>query len=112
MRLTRLLRFKNAFFCLVLTTTAQADWTIVSNESEPGRSGVVHRNVVLENSASSERVAADLAIFSTKSCTLRVRPGGLLRRRQPVIARWPAFAQTSRSQNYRGSLRQRRSPRI
>ncbi len=72
MRLTRLLRFRNAFFCLVLTATAQADWTIVSNESEPGRSGLVHKHVVLENSASRERVAADLAIFSTKSCTLRV----------------------------------------
>ena len=66
------MRFKSALFFLVLAATAQADWTIVSNESEPGRSGVVHRNVVLENSASSERVAADLAIFSTKSCTLRV----------------------------------------
>jgi len=32
----------------------------------------VHRHVVLENGARSERITVDLAIFSTKSCTLRV----------------------------------------
>jgi uncharacterized protein YigE (DUF2233 family) len=32
----------------------------------------MHRHVVLENGPGSERIAVDLAIFSTKSCTLRV----------------------------------------
>jgi exopolysaccharide biosynthesis protein len=66
------MRFKCAFFFLALAATAQADWTILSSASEPGRSGLVHRHVVLENPVGSERITVDLAIFSTKSCTLRV----------------------------------------
>src|SRR4030095_14114202 len=57
---------------LALAATAQADWTILSTASEPGRDGLVHRHVVLENPVVSERITVDLAIFSTKSCTLRV----------------------------------------
>jgi hypothetical protein len=59
-------------FFLVLAATAQADWAILSSASEPGRDGVVHRHVVLENGARTERTIADLALLSTKSCTLRV----------------------------------------
>jgi exopolysaccharide biosynthesis protein len=66
------MRFKCAFFFLALAATAQADWTILSTASEPGLDGVAHRHVVLENPVGSERVTVDLAIFSTKSCTLRV----------------------------------------
>src|SRR6267143_4603025 len=66
------MRFRCAFFFLALAATAQADWTIVSTASEPGRDGLVHRHVVLENPVGSERITIDLAIFSTKSCTLRV----------------------------------------
>ena len=66
------MRLKCAFFFLALAATAQADWTILSTTSEPGRDGLVHRHVVLENSVASERITVDLAIFSTKSCTLRV----------------------------------------
>jgi exopolysaccharide biosynthesis protein len=66
------MRFKCAFFFLALAATAQADWTILSTASEPGRDGLVHRHVVLENPVGSERITVDLAIFSTKSCTLRV----------------------------------------
>lgn len=66
------MRFKCAFFVLALAATAQADWTILSTASEPGRDGLVHRHVVLENPVGSERITIDLAIFSTKSCTLRV----------------------------------------
>ena len=66
------MRFKYAFFFLALAATAQADWTILSTASEPGREGLVHRHVVLENPVGSERITVDLAIFSTKSCTLRV----------------------------------------
>jgi exopolysaccharide biosynthesis protein len=73
------MRFKCALFFLALAATAQADWTIVSTASEPGRDGLVHRHVVLENPVGSERITIDLAIFSTKSCTLRVlqNEGGL-----------------------------------
>jgi exopolysaccharide biosynthesis protein len=66
------MRLRYAVFFLVLAATAQADWTILSTVSEPGLSGVVHRHVVLENGARSERITVDLAIFSTKSCTLRL----------------------------------------
>src|SRR6266511_1199242 len=66
------MRLRCAVFFLVLAATAQADWTILSSASEPGRSGVVHRHVVLENDARGERITVDLAIFSTKSCTLRI----------------------------------------
>src|SRR5205085_1060737 len=43
------MRFKRVFFFLALAATAQADWTILSSASEPGRDGLVHRHVVLEN---------------------------------------------------------------
>src|SRR5512133_2076144 len=66
------MRFKCAFLFLALAATAQADWTILSSASEPGRDGLAHRHVVLENNAGGGRITVDLAIFSTKSCTLRV----------------------------------------
>jgi exopolysaccharide biosynthesis protein len=66
------MRFKCAFFFLALAATAQADWTILSTASEAGLDGVAHRHVVLDNPVGSERVTVDLAVFSTKSCTLRV----------------------------------------
>jgi hypothetical protein len=67
-----LMRFKCAFFFLALAAAAHADWTILSSASEQGRDGVVRRHVVLEKAAGSGRITMDLAIFSTKSCTLRV----------------------------------------
>src|SRR5438105_12156945 len=66
------MRFKRVFFFLALAATAQADWTILSSASEPGRDGLVHRHVFLENAVGSERITVDFAIFSTKSCTLRI----------------------------------------
>jgi uncharacterized protein YigE (DUF2233 family) len=57
---------------LAIAATAQADWTIVSSNSEAGRDGVAHKHVILENAAGRERVTVDLAIFSTKTCTLRL----------------------------------------
>src|SRR6266404_8730236 len=66
------MRLRCAVFFLALAATAQADWTILSTASEQGRDGLVHRHVVLENPVGSERVTVDLAIFSTKSCTVRV----------------------------------------
>src|SRR5438046_6902689 len=66
------MRFKRVFFFLALAATAQADWTILSSASEPGRGGLVHRHVFLENAVGSERITVDFAIFPTKSCTLRI----------------------------------------
>jgi exopolysaccharide biosynthesis protein len=58
------------FFTLV--AAAHADWKVLSVESEPGRAGVEHRHIVVENTSADQRVDLDLAIFSGKSCTLRV----------------------------------------
>lgn len=66
------MRLKCAVFFLVLAAAAQADWTIVSSASDTGRGGVIHKHVILENGARNERITVDLAIFSTKSCGLRV----------------------------------------
>jgi len=60
------------FFLIVIASTAQADWAILSSASEPGKNGVVRRHVVLENGEHGKRLTLDLAIFPTKSCTLRV----------------------------------------
>jgi exopolysaccharide biosynthesis protein len=66
------MRFRCVLFFLAVAATAHADWTILSSASEPGRGGVVHTHVVLENAVNSERVVVDLAVFSTKSCTFTV----------------------------------------
>jgi exopolysaccharide biosynthesis protein len=66
------MRLRCAFFFLVLAATAHADWTILSSVSEPGRGGMEHRHVVLENGGRTQRTTVDLAFFPTKSCTWRV----------------------------------------
>jgi len=65
-------KVKAALLFLAVAVTAHADWTILSARSEPGRAGVVHRHVVLEDSETNEGATIDLAVFSTKSCTLRL----------------------------------------
>ena len=67
-----MLRVKAALLFLAVAVTAHADWTIRSAHSEPGRAGVVHRQVSLEDPETNENATIDLAVFSTKSCTLRV----------------------------------------
>ena len=67
-----MLRVKAALLFLAVAVTAHADWTIRSAHSEPGLAGVVHRQASLEDSETNESVTIDLALFSTKSCTLRV----------------------------------------
>jgi hypothetical protein len=63
---------QSALFFFAVAATAQADWRIISADSEPGKAGVVHRHVVLEDSGTNESATIDLALFSAKSCTLRV----------------------------------------
>jgi len=65
-------RLRAALLFLAVATTANAQWSIESATSEPGRAGLVHRHVVLENSGADQRATVDLAVFSSKSCTLRV----------------------------------------
>jgi uncharacterized protein YigE (DUF2233 family) len=63
---------KAALLFLAVAVTAHADWTVRSAHSEPGLAGVVHRQVFFENSATNQSATIDVALFSTKSCTLRV----------------------------------------
>jgi exopolysaccharide biosynthesis protein len=65
-------RVKTALLFLAVSVTAHADWTVRSAHSEPGGAGVVHRHLVLEDSETNENATIDLALFSTKSCALRV----------------------------------------
>jgi exopolysaccharide biosynthesis protein len=85
------MRFRWAFFFLAAAATTHAEWAVVSAESEPGSASVVHRRVTLENSAAGEHANFDLAIFSAKSCTLRLvdnpdgeRLAGIMRREKYV----------------------------
>jgi hypothetical protein len=65
-------RHKAALLLLAVAATAHADWAIRSTNAEPGHADVVHRQVVLENGAARDHAIVDLAIFSPKSCALRI----------------------------------------
>jgi len=52
--------------------SAQAEWKILSAESEPGRAGIEHRHVVVEDAATDQQVAVDVALFPAKSTAVRV----------------------------------------
>jgi Phosphodiester glycosidase len=62
------------FFAFVAATPKVfGDWDAISAQAEPSPvRGLEHRYVVLENSATGERVSLELALFSVKSCRLRV----------------------------------------
>jgi exopolysaccharide biosynthesis protein len=52
---------------------AQAQWTQISSQSERSAvRGLDHRYTVVEDSRTGERASLELAIFSNKSCRLRV----------------------------------------
>jgi hypothetical protein len=58
---------------ILFASVAHAQWTQVSSQSEPSAAkGLEHRYVVVEESGSGERASLELAIFSTKSCRLRI----------------------------------------
>jgi uncharacterized protein YigE (DUF2233 family) len=61
-----------ALLFLAVAATAHADWTIAAAKTEGSRDRVQHRHVVLEDTETNESARIDLAVFSTKSCTLRV----------------------------------------
>ena len=62
-----------AIFFLLLFSTAKAQWTQISSQSEPSPlRGLEHRYIVVEDSAAGDRASLELAVFSTKSCRLRV----------------------------------------
>jgi Phosphodiester glycosidase len=57
---------------VALAASAHAEWKILSAESEPGREGIEHRHVFVEDAAAGQRVTVDVAVFSAKSTRLRV----------------------------------------
>ena len=57
---------------VALAASTQAEWKVLSTESEPGRSGFEHRHVIVEDPAAGQRVTVDVAVFSAKSTALRV----------------------------------------
>lgn len=67
------MRKLSAGIFLIVLSTAQAQWKQISSQSEPSpNKGLEHRYLVVEDSNSGERASLELAIFSTKSCRLRV----------------------------------------
>ena len=66
-------RLSAALFFLFVAAATRAEWTTTSTRAEPAvAAGLEHRHVVLEESETGDRAIVDLAIFSTKSCALRV----------------------------------------
>ena len=67
-----MLKLRTLVLLFAVTSAAQAEWKVLSAESELGRSGIEHRHVVVEDAAAGQRVAVDVAVFSAKSTALRV----------------------------------------
>ena len=66
-------RLSAALLFLLVATAARGEWKTISVQIEPsGTKGLEHRYAVAEDSATGERASFELAIFSVKSCTLRV----------------------------------------
>jgi hypothetical protein len=66
-------KFSAAIFVLLLVSTARAQWTQISSQSEPSpQRGLEHRYLVAEDSGTGDRASLELAVFSTKLCRLRV----------------------------------------
>jgi hypothetical protein len=66
-------KLSGALLFLIVATATRAEWKTVSTRTEFGAiAGLEHRHVVLENPASDARAIVDLAVFSAKSCALRV----------------------------------------
>lgn len=59
------------FILVALAVPAYAEWKIVSSESEPGRGGIEHRHVAVEDAATGH-VVIDVAVFPAKPTALRV----------------------------------------
>jgi Phosphodiester glycosidase len=65
------------FAALALPRIAAAEWQVVSSETELAPvSGIEHRHVVLHDGVAGTDATIDLALFSTKSATLRVIDNG------------------------------------
>jgi len=66
------LKLRTVVLLFAVASAAHAEWKVLSVESEPSRAGIEHQHVAVEETAAGRRADVDLAIFSAKSCTLRV----------------------------------------
>jgi hypothetical protein len=66
------LKLRTVVILFAVASAAQAEWKILSAESEPGRGGIEHRHVNVEDAGSGQRVTVDLALFPSKSTALRI----------------------------------------
>lgn len=58
---------------LFLAGTVRAEWAITASETEQSSApGIEHRQIELSDGGTGERATLDLALFSTKSATVRV----------------------------------------
>ena len=67
-----MLKLRTLVLLFAVTSAAQAEWKILSDESEPGREGTEHRQVNVEDAGSGQRVTVDVALFASKSTPLRI----------------------------------------
>lgn len=65
-------RYLCTILLFAIAASAQAEWKIVSTESESAPAGVEHQHAIVEDAAGGQRATVDVAIFSAKSCALRV----------------------------------------
>ena len=65
-------KLRTIVLLFTVAATAQAEWKVLSAESEPGGAGIEHRHVVVEDAVAGQRVAVDVAVFAAKSTGLRV----------------------------------------
>jgi hypothetical protein len=66
-------KFSAAILGSLVFTTAHAQWAQISSQSEPSPlRGLEHRYLVAEDSGTGDRASLELAVFSTKTCRLRV----------------------------------------
>ena len=74
----RSVRCSCVIWLIAFAASAQAEWKILSAESEPAVAGIQHRHTVVEDPGTGQRVDVDIAVFSAKSCALRIidNPGG------------------------------------
>ena len=62
-----------ALLLIFFVSAAHAQWRQISSQAEPSPvGGLEHRYMVVEDSKSGQRASLELAIFSPKSCRLRV----------------------------------------
>ena len=62
-----------AILFALVAAVSRAEWKVISAQSDPSSApGLEHRHLLFEDSERGERAAIDLALFSTKSFTLRM----------------------------------------